>query len=137
MKKNATLFNALKVATDAGFRGMHSSFCAGKNVVPLLYLKNKNPRKLFTCKGFKFIKVVPLGIEPRSRVSETRILSVVLWDQENALQRYYPRSNNKGSIGDLTKYKGRYFDFWQSVNLLHAQFCNINRLAFPLPGKTK
>ncbi len=33
-------------------------------VVPMLYLKSKNPRKLFTCKGLRFIKAVRTGLEP-------------------------------------------------------------------------
>lgn len=80
MKKHITLFNPLKAATVAGFRGITigQSF---SNVLPMCYPKGKNLRKLFNCKGFQFIKVVPPGIEPGSRVSETRILSVVLWDR--------------------------------------------------------
>ena len=64
MKKLVTIFDALKVATDAGFNGMHSPFRAGRNVVPLLYLKSKNPRNLLMCKGYRFVLVGATGFEP-------------------------------------------------------------------------
>lgn len=49
-------FDALKVATGAGFSAMLQS----QNVVPLLYLKNEKPRNLNTIKGLRFI---PLGLK--------------------------------------------------------------------------
>lgn len=33
-------------------------------VVPMLYLQKKSPRKLFTCKGFRFVLVGATGFEP-------------------------------------------------------------------------
>ena len=35
-----------------------------RNVLPMFYLKNQNPRKLFICKGLRFMVAVGTGLEP-------------------------------------------------------------------------
>jgi hypothetical protein len=50
------IFDALKVATGAGFIAMLQA----QKVVPLLYLKNEKPRNLNTIKGLRFF---PLGLK--------------------------------------------------------------------------
>lgn len=52
---------------DRGFAGLFQ-MSMGQIIVPMLYPKNENPRKLFACKGFRSLSVVPTGIEPVSRV---------------------------------------------------------------------
>ena len=58
MKRVISIFDALRVATGAGCRAMESAQRSFQNVLPMCYPKNKNPRKLFTYKGFGFIKAV-------------------------------------------------------------------------------
>ena len=55
-------YNALNASIHAGFSGMPST----QNVLPMFYPRNENPRKLNVCKGFKGVKVIPLGFEPRT-----------------------------------------------------------------------
>lgn len=61
MKRTSFIFDALKHALSAGFRGRSVGTTNSKNVVPMLYLHEKSPRKLFTIKGFKHSSVIPLG----------------------------------------------------------------------------
>ena len=53
---------ALNPSTDEAFRGMQSYQMSRKNVLPMFYLKSKNPRKLFTYKGFRFLTAVRTGL---------------------------------------------------------------------------
>lgn len=62
MKTICNFFDAMKRATGVGFRGILQS----QNVFPMFSQKQKTLRKLFTCKGFRFISVIPLGFEPRT-----------------------------------------------------------------------
>lgn len=54
-------FNHLYPFINARFRSFYSGSMV-QNVVPMLYPKNKNPRKLFTCKGFRFKAAVWTGL---------------------------------------------------------------------------
>lgn len=49
---------------NSSFNTYASDFCFSDNVVPLLYPQKKNPRKLFTCKGYHFVNVGATGFEP-------------------------------------------------------------------------
>ena len=124
-KKYFKIFIELPVPTGADFNEISSTKRCYVNVLPMCYPKSKNPRKLFTCKGFKFISVVPPGIEPGSRVSETRILSVVLWDQNLNLQFTM-------LSGILKNYPNRLMRF--AYGFLSSA---LSYLAFLLPGRTR
>ena len=55
-------YKVLKPAPDAGFNAMYPGKTPAQNVLPMFYPKNKNPRKLLICKGFRYITVGPPGL---------------------------------------------------------------------------
>lgn len=59
-------FKAIQAPVYKGFGWVCSGKTYFRNVLPMFYQKLKNPRKLFVCKGFHFIKVGLLGLEPRT-----------------------------------------------------------------------
>lgn len=56
--------NRIVSLINKGYRVMLKGITYFKDVVPMLYLKNQNPRNLYDCKGFRFINVVLEGVEP-------------------------------------------------------------------------
>ena len=65
----------------------HKSF---SNVLPMCYPKGKSPRKLFTYKGFGFIKAVRTGLEPATPCvtgmysNQLNYRTVLYWERKSS-----------------------------------------------------